>query len=187
MTLDKTATVPVYPTWVRGFDIITGIVAVTAGFWIIFDTSLAQLSVLFLLALALILIGFARIVKVATTSDEVMKSSSRVFNAVTGVVAIIAGSYVFIFPLLTILLTVAILAIALMLNGVTRLFMGVVEEELPTWVRALLVIVGLLTIGLSLIAIAFPGYGFVVLSVIIAFIFITNGFTRLISGVTGRY
>ena len=72
MTLDKTATLQYYPKWVRGFDIITGIVAVTVGFWIILDTSLAQLSVLFLLALALLLIGFARIVKVATTSDEVM-------------------------------------------------------------------------------------------------------------------
>ncbi|OLS28421.1 MAG: hypothetical protein ThorAB25_18690 [Candidatus Thorarchaeota archaeon AB_25] len=187
MTLDKTATLQYYPKWVRGFDIITGIVAVTVGFWIILDTSLAQLSVLFLLALALLLIGFARIVKVATTSDEVMKSSSRVFNAVTGVVAIIAASYVFLFPLLTLLLTVAILGVALMVSGVTRLLMGVVEEELPLWARALLVIVGLLTIGLSLIAIAFPGYGFVVLTVILAFIFITNGFTRLVSGVTGRY
>ena len=102
-------------------------------------------------------------------------------------VAIIAASYVFLFPLLTLLLTVAILGVALMVSGVTRLLMGVVEEELPLWARALLVIVGLLTIGLSLIAIAFPGYGFVVLTVILAFIFITNGFTRLVSGVTGRY
>ncbi len=187
MTLDKNTTVQYYPNWVRGLDVITGIVALIVGFWILLDVSLVQLSILFLFSFALLLIGITRIVKVATTSDEVMKSSSRVFNAVAGVVAIIAAAYVFLFPLLTILVSIAILGVALMVTGTARLYMGVVEEDLPTWMRGINVIVGLLTIGLSLIAIALPGFGFLVLAVFIAFTFIFNAFARLSSGISGHY
>ena len=176
-----------FPDWVRGLDIITGIIAVIVGFWIVLDTSLAQLTILFGFSFALALIGFTRIVKVATTPDEIMKSSSRVLNAVAGVISIISAAYVFAFPLVTILLSIAILGVALMLMGTARLFMGVIEDGLPTWMRALLIFIGLLTIGLSLLTIAFPGYGFAILTLLVSIMLIINGLTRLVSGITGRY
>ncbi len=176
-----------FPTWVRGLDTITGVVALVVGFWILIDLSLAQISILYLLSFSLLLIGFTRIVKVATTSDEEMKRASRVFNTVAGVVSIIAAAYVFMFPLLTILISIAILAIALLMSGIARLYIGAVEAHLPSWVRGLLVIVGLITILVSILAIALPSYGFVVLVLFIAITLIINGFTRLVSGITGRY
>ncbi|MGD9397011.1 MAG: DUF308 domain-containing protein [Candidatus Thorarchaeota archaeon] len=187
MTLKKTTITLSFPTWVRGLDLVTGIIAVLVGFWIILDVSLAQLTILFLFSFALALIGFTRLVKVATTPDEIMKRSSRVLNTVAGVISIISAAYVFTFPLLTILLSIAILGIALMLMGAARLFMGAVEDELPIWMRALLIIIGLLTIGLSLLTIAFPGFGFIILAMLISIMLIINGFTRLVSGITGRY
>lgn len=187
MTIETSASKLQYPSWVRGFDIITGLVSLFVGSWIFLDPSLAQLTILFLLAFALILIGFSRIVKVATTSDEVMKRASRVFNTVAGVVSIIGATYVFVYPLLAILLSIMILAISLLVGGIARLFIGATETDLPSWSRVLLVLVGLLTIGLSILTIAFPGYGFVVLILYIALTFIINGFTRLISGITGIY
>ncbi|MFW9833787.1 MAG: DUF308 domain-containing protein [Candidatus Thorarchaeota archaeon] len=176
-----------FPNWVRGLDLVAGIIAVAVGFWILLDISLAQLTILFLFSFALAVIGLTRIVKVATTPDEIMKSSSRVLNAIAGVISIISAAYVFLFPLLTIFLSITILSIALMLVGTSRLFMGAVEESLPTLMRAFLIIVGLLTIGLSLLSIAFPGYGFIVLSTIISIALIINGLTRIASGITGRY
>jgi uncharacterized membrane protein HdeD (DUF308 family) len=182
-----TSAVSTYPPWVRGLDVITGLVAVVVGFWIFLDPALAALSILYLFSFSMLLIGFTRIVKVATTSDEDMKRFSRGFNATAGVIAIIAAVYVFMFPLLTILLSVAILAVALLVSGFARLLIGAIEDGLPIWARILLVIVGLLTIVISVFAILFPGYGFVVLVLFIAITLIINGFTRLISGITGRY
>jgi uncharacterized membrane protein HdeD (DUF308 family) len=187
MTLEKNKTTLSLPTWVRGLDLVTGIVSLIVGFWIILDVSLAQLTILFLFSIALALIGLTRIVKAATTPDGLTKSSSRVLNTIAGVIAIIAAGYVFIFPLLTLLLSIAILSIALMLIGASRLFMGAVEDWLPNWIRSLLIVVGLLTIGLSLFAVAFPGYGFIALTMIISIVFIITGLTRLVSGITGRY
>ena len=157
------------------------------GFWIVIDVSLAQITILFLFSFALAIVGFTRLVKVATTPDEVMKSSSRVLNAIAGVISIISAGYVFLFPLLTILLSIAILGIALMLMGTARLFIGAVEDGLPTWMRSFLIIIGLVTIGLSLLTIAFPGYGFAILTMLISIMLIINGITRMVSGITGRY
>jgi uncharacterized membrane protein HdeD (DUF308 family) len=182
-----TSVTSTYPTWVRGLDTITGVISVVVGFWIIFDIALAQLTILYLLSFSLLLIGITRIVKVATTSDEDMKRASRVFNATAGVIGIIAAAYVFMFPLFTILLSIAFLAVALLVGGIARIYIGAVESHLPSWSRGLLLIVGLLTIVISMMAIIFPGYGFVVLVLYIAITLIINGFTRLISGITGRY
>ncbi len=187
MSVGSTATNPSFPNWVRGLDLVTGIIAVLVGFWIFLDVSLAQLTILFLFSFALALIGFTRLVKVATTPDEIMKRSSRVLNTVAGVLSIISAAYVFTFPLVTILLSIAILGVALMLMGTARLYMGAVEDGLPIWMRTLLIIIGLLTIGLSLLTIAFPGYGFVILIMLISIMLIINGLTRLVSGITGRY
>jgi len=65
--------------------------------------------------------------------------------------------------------------------------MGATEKDLPGWVRVLLIIVGLWTLILSLLAIAFPGFGFLVLTLFISVVIIISGFTRVISGLTGRY
>lgn len=187
MTLDSIRTNPYFPNWVRILDLVAGFVALLVGSWIILDVSLAQITILFLLSFALALVGLTRIVKVATTPDETMKRSSRVLNTVVGVISIIAAAYVFAFPLLTIFLSISFLSVALILVGTSRLFMGAVEEGLPNWMRGFLIIIGLFTIGLSLFTIAFPGYGFIILTIIMSLVLIINGITRIVSGITGRY
>jgi len=174
-----------YPNWVRGWDIIVGLISLIVGVWVLFDISLAQISVLFLLAFGLLLIGIARLVKSATATG--MKTLSRGFNILAGATAIALGLAVFVFPLVAILTLIALLAIGLMFTGVARVVIGASEGDMPGWLRALSVIVGLLSIGLSFVVILFPGFGFLTLILYMSIVFILNGFTRVISGVTGQY
>jgi uncharacterized membrane protein HdeD (DUF308 family) len=102
-----------------------------------------------------------------------------------GILAIFLSSLVFIFPGLSILLLIAFVAISLMLMGVARIIMGGSEDILPSWLRGLNLIVGIISIGLGFLAIAFPGFGFFTAVFYIAISLITNGFARISSGVSG--
>ncbi|UCH05117.1 MAG: hypothetical protein JSW05_02855, partial [Candidatus Thorarchaeota archaeon] len=70
------------PMAVRVIDIIIGLVLVLLGSWIIIDSSLAEAAIIVGFAAGLALIGVARVVKGAMTSE--LKRSTRAIQIVTG-------------------------------------------------------------------------------------------------------
>ena len=58
--------------------------------------------------------------------------------------------------------------------------------KLPTWYRALAVVVGLITIVLGIVVLAFPGLALLTLVFLLAFALLVIGIDRLIAGITGH-
>ena len=174
-----------YPNWMRGLDIVIGLFLSIAGFWIILDTTLIILTMLFIVSLTLIFTGFGRIIRAATS--EGMKNISRIANALVGILAIFLSSLVFIFPGLSILLLITFIAVSLILIGVARIIIGGSEDILSNWMRGLHIFVGILSIGLGVLAILFPGFGFLTAIFYISISLITNGFARILSGILGTH
>ena len=78
-----------------------------------------------------------------------------------------------------------ILSLALLLNGIARMAIGGFVRVFPGWLRGSLVVVGLLTIVLSVFVFLSPGVGFLALVLMLSFTFLFNGIARIVQGITG--
>jgi len=64
--------------------------------------------------------------------------------------------------------------------------MGNTMAKLPTWYRAIAVIVGLITVALAVVVLAFPALGLLTLVFILGFALMVIGIDRVVAGVTGH-
>jgi short repeat uncharacterized protein DUF308 len=60
------------------------------------------------------------------------------------------------------------------------------QVKLPVWYRILAVIVGLITIGLAFVFLAFPGLALLTVVFLLGFVLLVIGIDRLIAGITGH-
>ena len=73
----------------------------------------------------------------------------------------------------------------LLLNGVARLVIGGFGKAFPKWLRVFFVVVGLLTIVLSVVVFVSSEFGFMALVLMLSFTFMFNGIARIVQGITG--
>lgn len=73
----------------------------------------------------------------------------------------------------------------MLIHGIPRVVVSVFVNVFPRWPRGLLVVVGLLTIVLSVIVFISSALGFLTLVFIISISFLLNGLARIVSGTTG--
>lgn len=78
-----------------------------------------------------------------------------------------------------------LLSFALLIHGIPRVVVSGFVNVFPRWPRGLLVVVGLLTIVLSVIVFISSALGFLTLVFIISISFLLNGLARIVSGTTG--
>ena len=58
--------------------------------------------------------------------------------------------------------------------------------RLPTWYRGLATVVGLISIGLAFVVLAFPGLALLTLVFLLSFALLVIGIDRLAAGITGH-
>ena len=169
--------------WVRALRVIVGFLAILASVIVLALPGLAVFTLLFFLSFVLFFLGIARIV--VSYEAKLWSKGHRALYAVAGVLAIIIGVLVLAFPVLGIGTMVFLLAFALMVYGIVSLIVGgsAAATLLSKWWRALLIIVGVLSVILSLLVIVFPGIGLVTLVVWLSVSFLLNGIESIISGV----
>ncbi|MFB0501891.1 MAG: hypothetical protein ACETVP_05415 [Candidatus Bathyarchaeia archaeon] len=78
-----------------------------------------------------------------------------------------------------------LLSFALLIHGIARVVVGGFAKVFPSWLRGLLVVVGLLTIVLSVTVFISSAVGFLTLVLILSITFLLNGIARIVSGITG--
>jgi len=100
-------------------------------------------------------------------------------------VAMVLSIVAILYPNLTTQVLIYILSIVLLLNGVTRLVIGGFARAFPKWLRGFFVVVGLLTIILSVVVFVSSAFGLLALVLMLSFTFMFNGIARIVQGVTG--
>jgi hypothetical protein len=60
------------------------------------------------------------------------------------------------------------------------------SSKLPDWYRAIAIVVGVLSIALAFVVLAFPGLALLTLVFLLAFALLVIGVDRLLAGVTGH-
>lgn len=167
----------------RALRVIVGFLAIAASVVVLSFPDLAVSTLLFLLSFALLFLGIARITH--SVAARFWSKGHRALHAVAGVLALILGALVIAFPGLGVGTLVFLLAFGLLAYGTVSLVIGgsVVARLLPKWVRALLVIVGALSVMFSVIVLVYPGIGLVTLVVWLSISFLLNGIESVVSGV----
>ena len=171
------------PNWLRAFDIIFGLISVIISIVVLAFQDVAILTLIFILSLVLLVVGVARIF--GGIFAIYLSGGMRALNVGIGIIAIVLGITAIVYTDFTIQLLIYIISFALLLNGVARLLIGGLAKVFPKWLRGFFVVVGLLTIGLSLVVFVFSELGFLALILMLSVTFMINGIARIVQGIIG--
>jgi uncharacterized membrane protein HdeD (DUF308 family) len=89
---------------------------------------------------------------------EKMPGWTRAAEIILGLVSLVAGFYVLVYPGVAVLTLILLLSIGLIFLGSRDIVLGAMSSFLPKWLRASNILLGLLAFVLSVIVIAEPGF-----------------------------
>ncbi len=171
------------PRWLRALDIIFGLIAIVLSIVVLVYPRLAILTLIFILSVVLLVSGIARIL--AGIFEKSLSDGLRAVNVGAGLLAFVLAVVALLYPQLATQVLIYLLSFALLLNGIARVVVGGFGDALPGWLRGLLMIVGLLTIIVSVVVFLYPALGFLTLVFLLSIAFMLNGIARIASGITG--
>ena len=173
----------VVPKSLRVTEIILGAIALTLAGFVLASPAFAATLLLLWLSISLLFAGFEGIIVGSTGKG--LSGGQRAFRLIAGVIAVGLSIAVLAFPASALLSSVVLLSIGLLFLGGAGIAKGIMEKYLSGWARAMYVIVGGMTVGLSIPVIVFPVFGLTTLYYFMATVLIINGAQYIVAGITG--
>jgi uncharacterized membrane protein HdeD (DUF308 family) len=171
------------PSWLRFLQIGLGIIAIGLSLSVIVYPSVGVHTVSFLLAAALLVVGFER---VATGFLPNHSKSSRLGNYALGAVVIGLSLTVLAFPLFATGFLAIMLAFGLLFSGIARIVQGISSKNGSKGSRALMVGVGVLAVAISGMVFSAPLLGIAILNLVLAIALLIIGIQCIVSAVSGK-
>lgn len=172
------------PSWIRAAEVILGIVSLVAGIYVLAYPSVAIATLILLLAVGLIFLGWRDIVLGAM--GKFLPSWLRAANIVLGISAFILSVVVIAQPGFAVLTLILILYVALFVRGVAAVAMGAAGKQFSTMLRGLSAGVGILSIILAIVFLALPALAVATLVVLLSFGLLVTGLESIAVGAIGR-
>jgi uncharacterized membrane protein HdeD (DUF308 family) len=172
------------PGWVRAAEIVLGLVSLVSGVLVLAYPGLAVLTLIALLAVGLIFLGWRDIVLGAL--GKFLPAWLRAADIVLGVLAFVLSAIVIASPGVAVLTLALLLYFALFVRGVAAISMAAAGKMFSTRLRATSAAVGVLSIILAIISVAVPALliGTLIFLLSIGLLFV--GIEALAAGVVGR-
>ena len=166
------------PTWTRALLVIFGLVAIAASIFVLAVPGIALITLVFLLSFSLLFVGLSRIARGISLSA--LSRGHRVLDIVAGLLGIVIGIIVFLFPLLGIGTLVFMLAFGTMIYGIVSVAIGASLSRLTKGVRALVLLAGILAVILSVIVLVSPAVAILTLIFLLSVSFMVNGIESIV-------
>jgi len=166
----------------RAFEVVMGLVAITLSFIVLLLPDLAILSLIWLLIIALFVMGVRRIVSGLTGKKH--QKWINIFRICIGIFALLLSAVALIVPGLAEQSLIILLAFGLLLFGFSDVFTGIYSKKIKKWLRGLYVIFGSITLCLSFTVIIYPAFGLIVLIYMLAISLFFIGVRNIVSGIT---
>jgi uncharacterized membrane protein HdeD (DUF308 family) len=182
--LMKTASEKGVSKGIRILQVIVGIIAIGLSIAVIINPGFAIEILVFLLSLTLLVVGIERVS--IGFLPYIKKSSTRISNIVLGGLAIALAIIVIAFPIFTIGILVTLLALGLLFIGAARIVHGIFDKQTSKWSRIFLVVVGILSIGISFMVFINPLVGIFILTFMLAVNLLIIGIESIVHGVSGK-
>ena len=169
----------------RALNIIVGIGLLVMAIMAVVFTDIAVLTILLIIAAAIVIMGVPRLINGAT--NKALETKVRLSKFVVGFIAIFIGVLTIIWasvdPTISIEWLILLLAAALIILGFGRFFRGIRAKEFPTWLRVLILGIGALTMALALVLFVSPPIDPNLNILLLAVILLVNGIARLAIGI----
>ncbi len=151
--------------------------------FVLADPQFAVQTLVIVIAAGLLIGGFFRIG--LGIFAVVLPSRMRSLNTVGGVVAVVLGIVALLDLQAAINTLILLLATALLLVGVVEIGVGFARHP-PVWLRGLIIVIGVLTVILSVLVIVDTTLGQGILAAILALALVLVGVRNIIHGITGH-
>ncbi|MDF1539309.1 MAG: hypothetical protein P1Q69_10455 [Candidatus Thorarchaeota archaeon] len=166
-----------FPNWIRGIDIIVGILSVTTAFLIIIESIYYRIFLILVLVFSVMAIGIARVARAGAAKSKGLPR--RAVNLVGGLTVIIIAGILFVVPGLSEAYMIQLISIAWIVLGLTRLIIGILETEVDKKLRILQVIIGLFTISVAFVIEIIPNVDLLLALTFLGSIVGVNGLARM--------
>lgn len=174
MTVDKS------PSWVRMAQIGLGIIILILSIIVLVNPILGSISVIIFLAFLLLFAGIEKII-----SGIVSSGRSRFVSIGLGILVVIVATIALIYPVGASIFVVILLGVALLIDGVSRIVHGIKDERSNKWSKYFGIGVGILSIILAFVMIAYPGIGLAIAGILIGIALLITSIHIISAGVTG--
>ena len=172
------------PGWWRALEVLAGIVVLALAVIVLADPQFVITILVYVIGGALVIGGLSRIG--VGLFARVFSPAARGLNLGGGIIAVVIGIVVILDPSLGAGVLIAILAAAILLVGVVEIVVGALAKHRPTWLRTLVVIVGVLTVILSALTALDTTLGQGLLAAILAIALVFLGARDIVHGITGH-
>jgi len=172
-----------HPAWLRILEIILGVIALILAVYLIFNPHVAMGLLRILLAIALIVLGVAGIVRGA-----VAKSASkwgRVLSIILGIIVLVLGVAAIYSSVIGDALLVTVFALGLLLTAIGRIeFAGYAVGAGAPALSGASFALGIIALIIAIAVIVFPALGAALLVILAALALLLLGIALIVSGAT---
>jgi uncharacterized membrane protein HdeD (DUF308 family) len=169
------------PGWMRGAQVGLGAIVIILSILVLIHPGITVVSIIIIIAIILLFVGVEKIL-----SGIFVANKSRWGSVGLGVLAIILALIALAFPIGTTVFVITLLAIALLFNGIAHVVHGVGNKESPGWARGFGIGAGVIAIALSILIMASPLYGAVLVSLILGIALLIIGIEIIVLAISGR-
>lgn len=172
------------PGWMRGLEIVLGVLSLVLAVLVLAFPGLAVLTLLVCLSVALVFLSIRQIVIGAGL--RWLAGWLRALHVVVGVLGLLFGFLVIGFPGLGVATLIVLLASGLFLFGLTEIAVGVGARFMRGWVRGLLVATGVLDLVVAPVVLLMPAVAVAILIALLAVFLMLSGFDLIVTAAVGR-
>jgi uncharacterized membrane protein HdeD (DUF308 family) len=171
----------------RASNVIFGILIMILSLLVFFFPTTTLSFLIYVSALAVMLSGVSRLIN--AFSNEKLSNFKVVTRFISGIILVIFSLIIIIItlndPSYSISILIWLLAIALLVMGIARLFIGLFAKKFVSWFRILLLLIGITTVILSMVIFFLPAIGALYLLIILSVELLLNGLGRFLLGIVG--
>ncbi len=171
------------PNSLRAAQIVIGIVTLALAGLVLAFPGFALFLIVIWLSISLLVGGIEGVIVGAGT--RFLSRGGRAISIGLGILAIGLSVAVLAFPGAAALTLSLLLSIALLFLGAGSIAKGISEKHMHGWARAMLVVVGAISVAVSIPVMAFPMLGVPILFALVASALIINGASYIVAGITG--
>ncbi len=172
-----------FPNWIRGVDIIVGIISIFAAILFVIGNSLSSLILIFVLSAALAAVGFARVARAAAVKAK--GTPRRIVNLISGISVIIIVALLILTTGIAESLQIRLIAFAWLINAIARILIGFLEKDVDRNLRILQFIVGLISVVVAVYIDLNPVVDVSTAVLFLALVVGANGLARTARGYVG--
>ena len=172
------------PTWLRIAEIVLGAVCIGSSFVVLAKPALTVTLIITMVGLAFLFVGISRVISGLLLRN--LSGSTRAISVVTGALAIGISIIAIVNPIFAVKILIIYVAFALLIYSAGNIATGASSKTSSSTDRGLNVVVGVLTVGLSIAVIIMPGLAIHTMTLFLSIALIITGIGSVVSGIEGK-